>query len=313
MLIIVEGPDGAGKTTLVGKLREVIEQRFPGEKVEVLRKGPPSPGSHPLDEYEIPLLDYRPGRQHHIICDRWHWGEWIYPDVLSRKTKANRATWYHIEMFLLSRGALTVYAHESVDVLERRIRERGDDLIQPEHIEQLHRGYEVMAQASLVHMWSIVPHAGRIVEYARHCEQAAVQLNPYVTYVGPTIPDWVLVGDVRNRTYESDQRPAFMPYNATSGHYLLSHLRTKIIPGLGFINANDVDNVASFMDRYVHHDVGYVALGQNAYETMKALGVHVGAPHPQYVRRFHHTAGSEYTDALRNAACNDKDMITWRP
>lgn len=314
MLIIVEGPDGAGKSTLVAKLREVIEQRYPGEKVEVLRKGPPFPGMHPLDEYELPLITYRPGQQHHVICDRWHWGEWVYPDVLRRKTKANRATWYHIEMFLQSRGATTVYVNEPVHVLERRIRERGDDLVRPEQLERLHHGYEVLVQATLNPTWTIIPHAGRIVEHARQVEARATRLNPYVTYVGPQYPQWVLVGDVRNRTYENDQRPAFMTYNATSGHYLLTHLRREhIAVGLGFINANDVDDVERFMSERSHHDVAYLALGQNSYDRLKVLGVHVGAPHPQYVRRFHHAFGDAYAEALYNAALDQRDMITWRP
>lgn len=314
MLIIVEGPDGAGKSTLVAKLRQVIEQRFPGEKTEVLRKGPPVDKAHPLDDYERPLFTYRPGQQHHIICDRWHWGEWIYPDVLGRRTKANRATWLHLEMFVQSRGALVVYMNEAPELLEARIRERGDDLIKPEQIAKISQRYDFVAHSSMTPMWNIIPHSGRIIEYARTLETRYAALNGFTTYVGTRFPNWVLVGDVRNATYEGDPRPAFMPYNATSGHYLLSHLRQDYVNnGLGFINANDVDDVERFVDMNVHHDVRYLALGQNAHITMKKLGVHAAAPHPQYIRRFHHSYGRDYTDALWNAAHDQEDIISWRP
>src|SRR5690348_14510865 len=107
MLIILEGPDGAGKTTLANE----IIRFFTGlslhrhEPIELLHKGPCI--SHPLDEYELPLINYRPGAKH-IVCDRWHLGEAIYPAILKRNTKWDVAIDRHIELFLRSRGACQI-------------------------------------------------------------------------------------------------------------------------------------------------------------------------------------------------------------
>lgn len=314
-MIICEGPDGAGKSTLVSKLRDVIHQRYPGEKVEVLRKRPPVKGSHPLDEYETPLLSYRPRQGHHIICDRWSWGEWVYPDVLRRKTLVDRASWYHIELFLQARGAVVVYVNEPVDVLQRRIIARGDDLIKPFQLPKLSQRYDFVAQTSLLPKWETIPHSGRIVTWAELHERAHTGHSGHVTYVGPRFPNFVLLGDVRHDTFEGDLRPAFMPYRGTSGHYLLSHLRREQLrDDVGIMNACDADDVDWFMNQHATHDISYVALGQNAYAKLRGLGrVVAGVPHPAYVRRFHHAAGQQYAEAIQRAATTREDLITWRP
>ena len=314
MLVIVEGPDGAGKSTLVEKLRAVIHQRYPGEKVEVLRKRPPAKGSHPLDEYETPLLSYRPRQGHHIICDRWSWGEWVYPDVLGRKTLADRASWYHIELFLQARGAVIVYMNEPVDVLQRRVIARGDDLVKPFQLEKISQRYDFTAQTSLLPQWAITPHSGRIVSWAESAEREHVGHNSYVTYVGQRFPNTVLLGDVRHNTFEGDLRPAFMPYRGTSGHYLLTHLRREQLNDVGILNACDVDDVNWFTDQHTTHDVSYVALGQNAHKKMRNLGKdQPGVPHPALIRRFHHAAGQQYAEVIQRVAMTREDLITWRP
>ena len=50
MLIIVEGPDGAGKTTLVAALATALRASSDSASVDVLHRGPPV--AHPLLEYE---------------------------------------------------------------------------------------------------------------------------------------------------------------------------------------------------------------------------------------------------------------------
>src|SRR3982751_3015453 len=124
MLIILEGPDCAGKSTLASKLACELEKQFPSNTVTLLHKGPPE--AHPLDEYEWPLLSYRPQRGQHIICDRWHWGESVYPTVLGRPSLLDDGIRFHIEMMLRSRGAVVVHVSAHDHVLEQCISRRGE-------------------------------------------------------------------------------------------------------------------------------------------------------------------------------------------
>lgn len=316
MLIIVEGPDGAGKSTLIQRLVNELGDTNPRDKVEVLKKGPPHPTQHPLDEYVTPLLSYRPGLGHHIICDRWHVGEWIYPEVLGRTTQADRAVWYYTEMFLASRGALVFYPRTPVDVIKERVTRRGDDLVAVHQLAKVFAGYDYMRDQHLLpyRHWTVdTTHAVQtVLVHGRHRENMAKRLNTLTTYVGPPAPEWLLVGDIRIGTYDGDLRPAFMPYRSTSGHYLFSALRRHQFTSLGVINANDVDD-AVWAQYDIFHDVDTVTLGNHARGKMNGAGRdHPGVPHPQYVRRFHNKQGDAYAEAIEQARVG-KDMITWRP
>lgn len=315
MLIIVEGTDGNGKSTVIEELVRYVERIDPRSKIEVLHKGPPT--QHPLDEYVKPLLSYRPLQGHHIICDRWHVGEWVYPEVLNRRTQADRAVWYYTEMFLHSRGAFVLYPRVDENARHRWFIERGDDLVQVHQLAKLDAGYSFMRDQHLLpyRHWVIDnEHAvGAVITHAKHRESMSARLNTLTTYVGPPRPDWLLIGDVRNAvTGPEDLSPAFMPYRGTSGHYLFSALRRHRFVGVGLLNANDVDD-ALWAQYDIFDDVNVVALGNHAYGKMNGAGRdHPGVPHPQYVRRFHNRAGDEYATAIQRAR-EGEDMITWRP
>jgi thymidylate kinase len=321
MLIICEGPDAAGKSTLVSQLHDVITQRYPTWKVEVLHKGPPAPDAHPLDEYELPLLSYRPGREHVIICDRWHIGEWVYPFILKRKTHADRAVWYHIELFLQSRGAIIVHLGADPSEITRRLTERGDDLVYPHQATALVNGYANMRQHHTVN--SIYATLGvtpdYIVDQAVITAVQAERLNEFTTYIGDPVPSTMLMGDVRNGLDLSDEfvnaradlRPAFMPYKGTSGHYLFSSLKPEQFRTLGVANACDVDNIERM--HAMLHFPSSAALGVNAQRATDFMAEVNGVPHPQFIRRFHNKAGRQYAQAIERTLVDGEDNSQWRP
>lgn len=140
MLIIVEGPDGAGKSTLVNQLTEYIIHSTHA-RVMRLHARSPKPGSDSFKEYVVPLLGYRPYDPFHVICDRWHLGERVYPKILGRETDMTREVFDRVEGFLDSRGAILVRPYVSVSTLKERIIRRGDDLIVPEMMGNIAYGY----------------------------------------------------------------------------------------------------------------------------------------------------------------------------
>lgn len=338
MLIILEGADGGGKTTITQRLAADLAAALPGDTVEVLHKGPPR--RHPLLEYEEPLYDYRPSTGRHVICDRWHVGEAVYPALLDRPTFADKPVLRHIEAFLRSRGAVLVHVQPPADVHLTRLATRGDDYLT---IGQLPRARELFDE--YVKTRNTLPelrltgevnalHVEEIITLARTHEGFAARVNPFITYVGPPNPCYLLLGDVRHQVARADapgasrwltgdpldtlsMGPAFGPYRSTSGHYLLEYLPKSFWDaGVGLANACDVDNPIALL-----HALGNppaVALGANAWRRLQSLGHGTGwqlgaAPHPQYVRRFLHNHGEAYGRVVADALEFGKNLLGWRP
>jgi len=312
VIIIIEGTDGSGKSTLAQSIADAIRDANPNDTVVTLHAGPPEPNSHPLDLYERPLLNYRPGTGHHLILDRWHIGEWIYPEVFGRPTLADTAAWRHIDLFLQSRGAILIHATPPVQTIVANIRKRGDDLVKVRQLQGIHAAYSAMVRAS--HLPKIrytvlgnpfVP--GEAIRFARWAEGQVQPLRPFVTYVGRHRPRGLLLGDVRHELRDQARQlspdetreygPAFGPYLATSGHFLLSHLPYDLFrSGIGLANACDVDNAEELWEALGRPAT--VALGKNAARCAPWARQ---VEHPQYIRRFHHKSGAAYGQRIADA------------
>lgn len=307
MLIILEGPKGSGKSTLADRLVAHISLHSTSP-VKVLHKGVPT--AHPVDEYEVPLLDYRPTGEYHVICDRWHLGELVYPYIYGRETQLTQGIFAHIEAFLRSRGALLVYVSGDPDVLVERVERRdGHDAKNALIPVSIRRFGEMLSKTQLWRYgWGIVADATRgIAAAARRAESDASSI-PARTYVGPPRPQILVLGDRRkNPTGLNGRGVAFMPYPATSGAYLFEQLGNA--GGIGFANACDVDDPEELWLQLRQPPT--VALGVNAERALTFP--HGAVPHPQFVRRFHHRAGSEYASVLLHAAESGEDMLSWRP
>lgn len=340
MLIILEGPDGAGKSTLAADLVEALALAYPHDSVQLRKTGPPPPNAHPLDLYETPLLNYRPGSgdpggPHHVVCDRYHVGEWIYPAILGRPSRADDPSWLHLDLFLASRGALLVYVDTPVRELERTLRERGDELISPDRSAEISVEYERTMKYTRLPVYrtgrSNPFAASEIISQARLLEARAAAVTRFETFVGSPHARFLLLGDVRHALRRIPRvtlrgfgargyGPAFGPLPGTSGHYLLSHLPPALWDrGLALANACDADDVGE-----LRAALGWpptVALGVNAWRSLcdsitgaepREAGPIGAAPHPQYVRRFHHRQGWSYGRVIQSALAGVNEL-DWRP
>jgi hypothetical protein len=316
MLIIVDGPNGAGKSTLVRRLIDEIKVRDPGTEVARLHKGPPT--SHPLDEYETPLLGYRPGTGRHVICERWHVGELVYPTVLNRPTQMTTAVNRHIELFLMSRGAFMVHVtHANDDVIVEQFTQRdrvhGQITSEPvlRAVIQSFRQAVKHSRLPRIDCTNVLadawPHY--IVTAAQQHEEDAATLNAFTTYVGPPNPRVLLLGDTRNGEWRNGDGPAFGPYPATSGDFLMGHLPVELMRGLGVANACDVDCPRTLWQALGRPTV--VALGRRSQACIKKWSGPRVVPHPQYVRRFFHREGDRYGRMIADVAADTWDGEVW--
>lgn len=318
MLIICEGPDCSGKTTLTGRIIDALQRAEPTSQITYRHAGVPT--RHPVDEYVAPLLDYRPSVGRHVVCDRWHVGETVYPAVTGRVTRQTPAVRAYVELFLRSRGALLVYCTATAQHLAACGVARGDDVDELHRVGPVTRAFDrVVADSLLPKLVVNVTDPDR-VDYADTVNQVlalandeqdyAERLAPFATYVGTPSPRLLLVGDRRGpaRVPLADygRWPAFVPRSATSGDYLLTTLTATplrvpshglLLGDVGIANGCDVDDVRDLWD--VLGRPAVVGLGSNAQRALRDRQVpHRSARHPQYQRRFLHRHRDDYLAQL---------------
>lgn len=327
MLIILEGPDGVGKTTLAKQLHDAIRTEHESDPIVMMHKGPPT--QHPLDEYLTPLLNYRPGSSKHFILDRWHWGEYVYPRLTGRPTDLDDACWWYINQYVRRLGGVVVLCERSRSGVQNTYLERGEGITAVEYEQAVKLFAMASHTARTVQVrygWEPNYRVGldcnvaEIIRTAQLWESYTAPLARYVTYIGAVAPKYLVLGDVRHGldrveqiVTRTDHRPAFMPYRGTSGHWLLTALTEDkaLRASTALANARDVDDVYALW-----RDLGrpkVVTLGQLAHRELEPYDIpHGRAPHPQFGRRFHHHNQSSYISAVYAAAERQEDHSSWR-
>jgi thymidylate kinase len=116
VIIVIEGPDASGKTTLAKAIAEAIDAAYVHAS---------APLRHPLVEYTEPIETLRP---EHIVLDRWHIGEMIYGPKYRGKAGLSRKQFDAVEEFLSERGALLVHCDDRFDELVSRMHGRGEEI-----------------------------------------------------------------------------------------------------------------------------------------------------------------------------------------
>ena len=129
MIIVLEGPDLAGKTTYA---RTLVQAGF-----EYHHRGPLEGSAKKA--YLDPLDDMATGDH---VLDRWHLSELFYGPLLRGESKVDPQLLNEIETQLTALGALRFIVTVPLDEIIRRHAERGDDLLSLEQIKQAHAFYE---------------------------------------------------------------------------------------------------------------------------------------------------------------------------
>lgn len=323
MFIILEGPTAAGKSTL---LKDIVDTQHSKstDPVEVMHKGQPEKLTRmwSLNEYVLSVEKwYQPPRAPHIISDRWAWGEVTYAPIYRPDTNKDGygllglAGWRWTEMFLLSRGALTLYVYADSDVLVERLSSRGDDHVTSEaELRDIIARYELAYKVSPTCMVSHnTTHASRasvhaIINIAEMLAEYAEPLTWYPEYIGSSTPKALLVGDKRNEgpngKYAGMTMLPFMPVNGNSGEYLLKALPESQWATTGLVNGNDIGSRLPGLLEVLGNPV-IIALGAQARAAVTKSGVPdelvTTIHHPQYARRFEHKELFGYGMAIADA------------
>lgn len=120
-IVLIEGLDGTGKSSLVKELYKTVSAPF-----AALHAGPPVVTT-PIREYVWPLGLAAAG--YTIVCDRWHLGEMVWPDIFGRESLIpDGKTLRHIEenMMYLRTPILAVYMNRNFADIRAELETRGE-------------------------------------------------------------------------------------------------------------------------------------------------------------------------------------------
>jgi hypothetical protein len=316
-LILLEGVDGGGKSTLADRIEETFkflteDDPNPPQVVRI-HKGKPTPNLDAFQEYELPLerFDLRDlihSARDLVIMDRWHAGEIPYGTIYRGSSRLDQAGLLHVELVLSAVGAVKVLAQpDEVDLVKFRLKARGEDFLQPEHVDRVWQWYESLKKLyGYVRASDTAP--SELIQLARERALDSHRTVPqsWPGYVGSQFPRLLLVGDQRNdgpRARHEFVR-AFTPcLGGSSAVYLLNTLNlADIRREVGIVNAHEPGVDLTLIDK-IEPRPAVVALGRLASKTLTDAGVeHEAVPHPQWTRRFRNQKMGWYAQEIKEAA-----------
>lgn len=291
-MIVLEGPDGGGKTTLEQFLCERLEIRS-------VHMGIPEPLNRPLDYWMTRIVDAGWPE----LIDRLHWSEDVYADAFRGGSALSDLDRWQLEGWLLAHAAVIVLCRPSRRAV---LQNASVNLSKPHHavadevydgfcnpwdtrVPQLTYDYELETAGSLL---------------ARLPREVGLPFDH--EGIGTPSPRVVFVADRHGRCDGPCDSPFVL--RSPSGDYLRRALDNA---GLdlreyhllnGWMRGRTLEifphpRLLSFQPSV------FVALGNQAARALDELGVrHTQVPHPQYMKRFHAHKVKDYGEMLRRAA-----------
>lgn len=306
-LVIFEGPDGAGKTTLAREVARSIGASYVHHGVYADAR--PDQLARVYHLTMLPALyDVAP-----VVFDRSWLSESIYSEVFRGGYDRVQAPWRRmldrvrltlpslvVKMTLPFEAAWsTVSARPSVELAKRR-----------EQLERVVAGYERLRIDGPTLELSRLDDRGQSVDVYKLASRVVSELPERelptigrcdrlvrlgaVGHLGASEATALLVGDRRSAGGTSAWLP-FVNYDLSGcSAWLAEYLESAGVPesALTWVNAYRRDDEATALEEVVAlaRPRVVVALGAVAHGALQARGVaaHVEVPHPQFVKRFHH-------------------------
>lgn len=312
-IIIIEGCDGTGKSTLARALAKLLGWRYHHE-------GKPT---QPAFEYYMNLANTLEGN---VVMDRAHLGELVYPRVKPQEGRPGLMLWeqHAIERVLTARGALLVHAQASPEWILNVFRERGEEYMTENEVEPVSRLFRHAVGQTVLHYagWSVEddiddPARARevmehIADHATTRRRWAQALQRYGGIGELAHVEVALVGEAvspRGGTRAFDRADGASRFlHQTLGHpIMLRHAGDLYLTNA--LDAGGVDKTPEALREELElvNPRVTVALGKRAHRRLTDIGwAHGTVHHPQYVRRFKHGQQDDYANTLNSTILNQQ-------
>lgn len=301
MGFVLEGPDGAGKSTLANRLHDLFG-------LEVNHFGPPT--KPPIEEYLHWLLD-KDAEGHNRVVDRFHLGESVYGPIFRGSDPLSMHDLTTIEWALMVRGYTMIYVTTSLKTMIDNIERRGDDMVNPDRMAKITQLYDVVIQVGCMESMAYdYQHQEGRVNWARarllqkKAERYRAHCGGYPG-TGSLAPMAILVGERPNSNLTDKARG--VPFAAgTAGEWLIDAIwRAGWWQSVYVTNAEKVDKDRDMVAREIRFlwqeadqtgnpRAHVIALGKFAAGIMSKHQIpHAQVVHPSYHRRFNYHDGPD--------------------
>lgn len=293
MLIIIEGADKTGKTTLA----KAIAARF---NYQYHHFGPPK--GRPADEY----IDFLLNLKKPTVCDRFHLGELVYGPIFRDKIGITPLELLTIERVLRLKQTILIHAATDITLANERLHvskqielvddtrnivaaKLFDDVVRTSNVTPLLR-YDGSNKRNLNNMLK------QIQKLLDNMRQTRTSYTGVGTIDGPKI---VFVGEQVNKnvTWRG------LPFDrGLSSEFLAQTFKQAMVDEHKVYICN-ADKLALTEAKTLYHKgTRFISLGKKADEKLNSLGIlHTALPHPQWVKRFHHSQKYMYAEMIGQA------------
>ena len=292
MIVILEGPDGSGKTTLAKELQERFGLRYHHE-------GPPPANIPPLYHYARVLEDYRGSD---VVIDRFALGERIYGPIIRGKDGLGPEGWKLIRRQIAAAGAIEVLClPDYLTVRENWSKRSATELLKKtELFNQSYRAYSDFVLDDRNYFVYNYTDTTSHLTLMNMLEQIRQNVPPTLPagYVGDPYARFLFVGERGS----NPEAYVDLPFFATVGSS--AFLNTALLAAGYLENEVAMVNAYSVTGTEPNKLLKFpktIALGNVAALVCQAQGIeHTLIPHPQYWKRFRSQVPHEYIDKLRS-------------
>lgn len=287
-MIIVEGADGTGKTTLCKKIAEKLNIQY--------LKIPRHKGDKEVNGFKF-YMEQAELLPDNCVVDRFHIGEMVYPRLYSNDLRVPLKLWqqHAIERVLKIRGTILVHVMANYDFMEYNYRQREENFSFPDCVNECEWFSENIFNSILLTKTFITTHTqpdkfinflGRFHEIL---QQHVTPLKQYNSTGGVKYPI-MIVGDKLNKKYGT--KYCFNAWTGSSA-YLQQALDIAGCKSNYYLtNANKGNNndIGDLLKENFHiNPICRIALGLNASKILNSAGLkHTMIEHPAYHQRFKH-------------------------